>query len=215
MPESCRVVIFARTPEPGRVKTRLIPALGARGACLLHQRMVIQIAEQARAAFPGGRIELWVTPDPDHPFLRALARRLDLELHRQAPRPGHPDDLGERMGAALNAGPWPAMVVGSDAPQLDADRLRQLEEHLQYPDCEAAIVPATDGGYVALAARQPVNLFEKIAWGTSEVLEQTLESARRQEIRVRLTPALPDIDCPDDLSRCPSALLRGLAIHRP
>lgn len=215
MPEPCRVVIFARTPEPGRVKTRLIPALGKRGACLLHQRMVIQIAEQARAAFPGGRIELWVTPDPDHLFLLALARRLNLELHRQAPRSGHPDDLGERMATALNAGPWPAMVVGSDAPQLDAGRLRQLEEYLQYPDCEAAIVPATDGGYVALAARQPVALFERIAWGTGEVLEQTLARAHRQGIRVRLTPALPDIDRPGDLSHCPPALLKGLAIHEP
>ncbi|WP_028491400.1 TIGR04282 family arsenosugar biosynthesis glycosyltransferase [Thioalkalivibrio sp. ALE19] len=208
MSDSCRVAIFARTPEPGRVKTRLIPALGARGACQLHQRMLTRIAEQARTAFPDATVELWATPDPGHPFLLELARRLDLKLRRQAPRHGRTDHLGERMAAALASGPYPAMVIGSDAPQLDADQLARLARDLKRPDCDTTLVPALDGGYVALATSGPVALFEGIAWGTDAVLKQTLERGRQQGIRIRLAPAQPDIDRPEDLHHCPADLLR-------
>ena len=106
--------------------------------------------------------------------------------------------LGERMasvmGATLARGASAVAVVGSDLPDLPppvvTEAFRALEQ-----DPEAVVIgPATDGGYYLIAATRVPPVFDRIEWGTSEVLERTLAEAHRRGLRVHLLPVRPDVD---------------------
>lgn len=204
--DALRVLVFARAPVPGRTKTRLIPALGAEGAARLHERLLEHALDVARQAAPD-RVELWCSPDTSHAFFKHCAERFGCSLRRQVG-----DELGARMRHALEAGPFPALVMGSDAPTLGRDDLVAARDALAGGQ-DVAVTPALDGGYVLLAAAQPVpGLFEGIEWGSERVLQQTRECARAQGLVWAELDARADIDCPEDLVLCPPAFLHGIAM---
>ncbi|WP_018174706.1 MULTISPECIES: TIGR04282 family arsenosugar biosynthesis glycosyltransferase [unclassified Thioalkalivibrio] len=206
--DALRVLVFARAPEPGRTKTRLIPALGAEGAARLHERLLEHALDVARQVAPD-QVELWCSPGSDHPFFKHCAERFGCSLHRQ--RGG---DLGARMRHALEAGPFPALVMGSDAPTLGVEDLIAAREALAGGQ-DVALVPALDGGYVLLATARPVpGLFEAIEWGSDRVLKQTRERARARGLAWAELESRSDIDRPEDLVHCPPALLRGIGAPR-
>jgi glycosyltransferase involved in cell wall biosynthesis len=119
-----RVLVFAKAPVPGEAKTRLIPALGAEGAAQLHRRLVHRALAVATAA-DLGVVELWCAPDSDHAFFHECR-----DVHGCALRVQCSGALGERMRHAFEvdgrAG-FPALLLGSDAPGLDAARLRAAD----------------------------------------------------------------------------------------
>ncbi|MGH8622135.1 MAG: TIGR04282 family arsenosugar biosynthesis glycosyltransferase [Burkholderiales bacterium] len=192
------VIVFARAPSPGTVKTRLIPLLGAEGAAALHARLVEKTLETAHAAaFP--RIELHGTPGIDDPFLRSCGARFAAALVAQAG-----DDLGARMHSAfesaLAARPR-ALLVGSDCPALTARHLRQADRALR-DGADAVLVPCEDGGYALIGlTRADARLFDGIAWGGGTVMAGT--RARLSELgwRWRELETLWDVDRPDDYAR--------------
>ncbi len=192
---SCRVIIFAKAPTPGLVKTRLIPALGEAGAAEL-QRQLIERTLHTAAAARLGPIELWCAPGTEHPFFTACAKRHGIHLLAQGE-----GDLGARMARALAAGS-PALLVGCDCPALTAAYLRAAAAALAGGD-EAVFGPAEDGGYVLVGlARAPAaQLFEQLAWGTAAVMQETRERLTRARWRWRELPLLWDVDRPEDLPR--------------
>ena len=202
-----RILVFAKGPVPGEVKTRLIPALGAEGAAQLHRRLVHRALAVAAAA-DLGVVELWCAPDSDHAFFHECR-----DVHGCALRVQCPGDLGQRMRHAFEAegaAGFPALLLGSDAPGLDAGRLRAVAQVLEAGG-EGVVVPALDGGYVLIGlARPAAALFEGIRWGSDEVLAQTRGRARRAGLRVAETEACADIDRPEDLAHCLPNLLQGL-----
>lgn len=200
------VLVFARSPRPGEVKTRLIPALNARQAAALHARMVAHALSQAHASRLGPVI-LCCAPDSDCPQLSALARRHGAALQSQQGR-----GLGERMAHALDRAlehHHRVLLMGSDCPWLDAAVLRDADTALAR-GATVVLVPAVDGGYVLVGARQPCKaMFDDVPWGTAGVLKAT---------RLRLTaaglswvelPPLRDIDRPQDLDLLPPEFLQG------
>ena len=108
-----RILVFARAPYPGRVKRRLIPVYGKRGAARLYRLMLRDTLDTVTGLAP---LELWCEPNTRHAFLRDCARQAGAELRVQRGR-----DLGERMyhafDDALRSAPW-ALVVGSDCVSL-------------------------------------------------------------------------------------------------
>src|SRR5262245_9176757 len=112
-----RVLVFARAPEPGAVKTRLMPLLGAEGAAALYRRRVEHTLEQATAA-NAGPVELWCHPGDADPFLNHCARRYGASLRVQAGA-----DLGARMlqafECALRLSRF-AVLIGTDCAVLEA-----------------------------------------------------------------------------------------------
>lgn len=199
------LIQFAREPVPGAVKTRLIPALGAAGACALHEALVWHTCRNL-LALGHARVQLWVAGDPLHPLFQRCRDAGVESLHAQQGQ-----DLGERMAAALRRGLDESprvLLVGSDCPGLDADYLHQALTLLAaFP---LVLGPARDGGYVLVGARQPVDaLFREVPWGSDEVLQCSLENARRAGWAVGLLPERVDIDRPQDLSSCPVDLLPG------
>jgi len=204
----CTIIVFAKAPVAGYAKTRLVPALGADGAANLARRL-LETALAAALDAAIGPVELCCAPDERHPAFAGVPRIDASRLTGQGD-----GDLGTRMARALDrslrhdAG---AIVIGTDAPALDAAYLREAAAALVSHD--AVFGPALDGGYALVGLRRPAPaLFEGIAWSTPQVMAQTRERLVRLGLRHAELRALADIDEPDDLRHLPAAW-RPLALQ--
>jgi rSAM/selenodomain-associated transferase 1 len=191
-----RILVFAKAPEPGAVKTRLIPSLGAAGAAALAARCILNTVAMARDC-QAAPVELHVSPDIRHPFFQALPDAPPLS-------PQHGDDLGERMHGALAAALADAefaLLIGTDCPALGCDYLRQACAALA-EGRDAVLGPAEDGGYVLIGVRRSVPaLFDGVEWGSDRVLEQTRQRLVELGWKCLELPTLWDLDRPEDLAR--------------
>lgn len=179
---------------PGRVKTRLVPALGEEGAAALAARMLSDTAREALAANIGP-VELCADPDPDDPAWDGH-RPPGVVMTAQGP-----GDLGTRLAGAADRAILtgePALLIGTDCPSLDAARLRAAAAALA--DRAAVIHPAEDGGYVLLGlARFHPSLFEGIGWGGAQVGAATIARIEALGWPWRRLETLRDVDEPADL----------------
>jgi rSAM/selenodomain-associated transferase 1 len=190
------VAVFARWPEPGRVKTRLSPALPEALACDLYRAMLGDALAAALATRADARAIYWA----DAPAERtAFAVPASFEVRGQQGR-----GLGARLERAfdemLRAPGDRAVVIGADCPDADPAYLCQaivlLAEH------DLVLGPARDGGYTLIGLSRPApGLFRGVAWGTSRVLEQTLERAAALGLGAAQLDPLEDLDTPADLAR--------------
>jgi rSAM/selenodomain-associated transferase 1 len=191
-----RIVIFAKAPVAGRVKTRLIPALGEAGAARLAARMLDQALEQALAAAVGP-VELCMSPAPDSPDWAGTPLPPGIETSDQGE-----GDLGARMARAAQralARGEAVLLTGTDCPQLTAARLRQAAAQLSGHD--AVLHRAADGGYPLLGLWAfDASLFTDIPWSTATVADLTLERIAALGWNVWLGETLRDIDVPADLA---------------
>jgi hypothetical protein len=197
-----RIVIFAKAPVPGRVKTRLIPALGEAGAARLAARMLAHALEQALKAATGP-VELCMSPAPDALEWAVIPLPAGIETSDQGA-----GDLGERMARAARrtiARGEAVLLIGTDCPELTAARFceaaAQLSEH------EAVLHCAEDGGYPLLGLRAfDASLFEAMPWSTPTVADLTLARMHALQWRVWLGDTLHDIDEAADLAHLPAHL---------
>ncbi|MGY8904711.1 MAG: TIGR04282 family arsenosugar biosynthesis glycosyltransferase [Burkholderiales bacterium] len=203
-----RIVVFAKAPQPGQVKTRLIPALGASAAAALAQRMLTHTLAQAVAA-QLGPVELCASPAIDHPDWHGVTLPNGVVCTAQGE-----GDLGARLArASLQAlARSPAvLLIGTDCPALDAALLRQAAEQLRRAD--AVLLPATDGGYCLLGLkRHDASLFSQMPWSTPVVAALTLLRCAALGWQVWQGAALTDIDEPADLAALPAGWLPRLAV---
>ncbi|MBL8363345.1 MAG: TIGR04282 family arsenosugar biosynthesis glycosyltransferase [Rubrivivax sp.] len=201
MPTILRVVVMAKSPRPGLAKTRLAPALGAEGAARLAARMLQHALAQAVAAGVGP-VLLSAAPDEHDDLLRAAAAAAGATLAAQGD-----GDLGARMAraaAAAHAAGHAVLILGTDAPAIDASVLRSAAAALRAGD-DVVLVPAHDGGYALIGLARPLPaVFDGIAWSTPKVLAQTQAAAAAWGARVTLLAAVHDIDEPADLAHLPS-----------
>lgn len=203
-PEIVNIAVFARAPEPGVAKTRLIPALGARGAARLQRELTRRAVFTAQQAALGS-VTLWCAPDARHRFFRALSRHAGVECLGQPA-----GDLGERMLHAFRSQceRGPLLLIGTDCPALQPEDLRCAAQTLRDGD-DAVFFPAEDGGYVLIGLRHPLpGLFDGIAWGTGVVMEETRERLRAAGATWREPKTLWDVDRPADLRRLAARPLR-------
>jgi rSAM/selenodomain-associated transferase 1 len=191
------LIIFTRYPEPGKTKTRLIPALGNLGAANLQRQMteytIFQVRELQKVAaisvevrFSGGDLQL-------------MQDWLGLSLVYQPQGEG---DLGSRMARSLfdafESGAEEVMIIGTDCPGVNAQILATAFEQLQAFDL--VLGPAIDGGYYLIGLRQPIReLFVNIEWGTAQVFQKTVEIAHLLNLSPVYLLTLADVDRPEDL----------------
>ncbi len=197
------LIVFTRHPERGKVKTRMIPELGAGGACRLQREMTNHVLAVARTLPPGIGVEVHHEGGDESRMQRLFGT--DFQYWPQAE-----GDLGLRMlksfRFAADRGAKRIVLIGTDCPGISSPLLQQAFDGLRTHDC--VLGPAEDGGYylVGLTLPEP-SLFAGMAWGNENVLAETLVRARLAGMRVSLLQCLPDIDRPEDLPFWGKALL--------
>ncbi len=203
MRRDCAVLVFAKAPLPGYAKTRLARVIGSQAAAALAARMLGETVRQAVEA-DIGPVQLCCAPDELHPQFTLARQRHGVRLSTQGE-----GDLGQRMWRAFEGAlkAWPrVLLIGTDAPALDAAHLRQAADLLRTQ--EAVFTPAHDGGYVLSGLAQPLpSLFQGIAWSTPQVMAQTrARLAELGKVCVELAP-LYDVDEVRDLVHVPAQWL--------
>ncbi|HED15784.1 MAG TPA: glycosyltransferase [Gammaproteobacteria bacterium] len=199
------LIMMARAPVAGQVKTRLAKTIGNRRAASIHRNMVRTQIRQLLAAriCP---IELHVCPQVRHPFFIAMRRGGVVRVEQQ-----FGNNLGSRMLHAIRSGLQRAeavILIGADVPGISVEQIRQVCEQLSSRD-ELIIMPANDGGYGLLAmCRTDAGLFRGVHWGSRRVCKQTVRRARQLGISYRLSGVCYDIDYQRDLDRLPELGIR-------
>jgi len=186
------IVIFARAPRLGQVKSRLAASLGAEKALSVYISLLRELAVSLR----------------DLPSITIFHAPADAENELKAFFPTHWSyrsqegmGLGERLLRAseqmLAIGPQKLMIIGSDCPYLTQEDLAEAFARLETHDL--VIGPAIDGGYWLIGFKSLHRpLFQEISWSTGEVLRQTLAIAERLQLKTALLRELSDIDSEKD-----------------
>jgi hypothetical protein len=203
------LVLFARAPVPGGVKTRLTAALGSVGSARLYRAFL----EDAARVYAVGEWSpvLYADSDSEEPTLVSIFRapwRREMQAH---------GDLGRRLSEAFVTerarGARAVAAVGSDHPALPRVSLAGLFDAVGR-GADAAIIPARDGGYCAIGLSERVDpdaVFEGIPWSSATTLAATLERLRERRLSVTLLDPAYDVDRPEDLDR----LRADLAARNP
>lgn len=191
-----RLVLFAKTPCPGQVKTRLVPPLTNRQACEVAMLLIELTLDKATRAWPG-QLELSLWPDGEDEHLVTLAKQFDVSMTRQSP-----GGLGIKMHKAIAAGlkqGHATAIMGCDVPHCPATQFQSCFEQLQ--SGRNVIGPTRDGGYYLVGAnRHHPAMFDGVAWGTATAFNQTLAACRAAGIEFHHQLAcLQDLDTHDDL----------------
>lgn len=195
------IVVLAKAPEPGRVKTRLCPPLNGAQAADLAAGALLDTIDAATAA-AGGRAVVVLTGRPER-----AARRHELAaaLRGLTVLPQRGDTLGERIAAAhadaaalLPGGP--TLQLGMDTPQVDAALLGAAATALAETGVDAVLGPATDGGWWSLGLRRPADaeLLTAVPTSLADTGARTLHALRAGGLRVALLPQLSDVDTAAD-----------------
>ena len=192
-----RLILFTRYPEPGRTKTRLIPALGIQGAAALQRRMSeALVAQMTRFAnqYPVSQ-EIRYTDGTQ----QSMAAWLSSDIPCLDQGEG---DLGDRLhrafAQAFAQGCRPVVVIGADCPDLTPALFAQAFGALE--EQNLVLGPAMDGGYYLIGLNLPAPaLFTNIPWGSGEVLAATLQQAQALHLSTHLLEPLADVDRPEDL----------------
>jgi hypothetical protein len=208
------VVVFARDPS-GRVKTRLIPALGVAGARELH-RACLAATLRLVASLPRGVRKFLYLTSASQVDARRVARAMNIPRGLRVRVQGK-GDLGVRLermfGELWRAGFGRVVVIGSDSPMLTRRRLEEALAALRRAD--AVLGPARDGGYYLIGLRRTAKarLFGGVPWGTARAFAQTRRNLAKARLRVRLLPVGFDVDTPNDVRRLKREVRRSRLKH--
>jgi uncharacterized protein len=201
-PPPQRLLVFARLPEPGRVKTRLAAEIGAERALAVYESMLRDLIASVGPSTPETEIEfLW----PPSPNVNGAALRRAFAQHAVAMQTG--ETLGDRLSMAFSERFFfhrtqKIVAIGVDDPLLP----RELIDHAfaLLDSCEWVLGPAEDGGYYLAGCRamsfEP-SVFQDIDWGTPRVLQSTISRIAATGRTMALLPQRFDIDTAADLER--------------
>jgi rSAM/selenodomain-associated transferase 1 len=195
------LIIFVKYPEPGKVKTRLTPDLSPGEAAAFHRAIAADIIAAHSDNPDFDTIVFFSPPDRKKDLAGWLGPGKRFEAQEGA-------DLGEReqnaftrvLGAGEGFGYDRAVLIGTDCPSLDNEKTERAFALLDAHDI--VLGPAEDGGYYLLGLSTPrPELFSGIDWGTPEVLENTIQAAKKAQLDITMLDELYDVDTIDDLRR--------------
>jgi uncharacterized protein len=192
---TAQLVVMAKRPKLGLVKTRLAKGIGAVEATRFYRRTGLDLLRR-------------LAPDPRWQTLLALAP--DGAVHDAGiwpaglPRVAQgPGDLGARMGRLMrDLPPGPVVIVGSDIPDIGAAHVAQAFRELGAAD--AVFGPADDGGYWLVGLKRiprVTEIFDNVRWSGPHALADTRANAARAGLGVAMLGMLSDIDTAEDYAR--------------
>jgi len=193
--EKHEVIVFARAPVPGQVKTRLAADLGPEQATRIYRQL-------GRSTVDALRDGPWTTTvhvaPADERSIESVRSWLGRDVRYRGQTNG---DLGTRMTAAIEEALMRAgavCVVGTDILDIEESTLARAFSALG--DQDVVLGPATDGGYYLVGMTRPhPALFRDIPWSTEQVLELTLDRARAEGLSVATLEPRTDVDTVDDV----------------
>jgi rSAM/selenodomain-associated transferase 1 len=193
------LVIFAKAPIEGQVKTRLCPPLTPAQAAELARCFLIDTVERA-CTLRDVQVYIAFTPTDSEPYFR---QTLPFPVRYIAQRGS---SLGERelniFSDLLESGASRVVLIGSDIPTLSPSHLQEAFSQLENAQCDAVFGPSSDGGYYLVGMREVhKELFENIPWSTPTVMAETLAQARKHNLNAVLVPAWYDVDDHEALSQ--------------
>ncbi len=189
-------IVFARTPEIGRVKTRLMRDLGSEETLRVYKSFLSETFKIC-GSLKGADKFLGSFPTTDAPFLNELVKKYKFKgIFNQ-----RGSDLGEKFINAFNDrfkdGYEKVVIIGSDSPTIPIEYIKKAFQELGKNDF--VFGPCTDGGYYLVGARRlHKQIFRDIPWDTSEVLNKTLDKLYAGKIKFSLLPFWYDVDDIDD-----------------
>jgi hypothetical protein len=187
------LVVVAKYPEVGEVKTRLAGQIGEDAACRLYRAFLFDLKEKFAR---GERPCLWAYTPAQSPFGPLIG---DGKLC--FPQEGA--SLGERLYNIFHKltgeGFGRIVIISSDCPQIPTAWIEEAFQSLHAHD--VVLAPADDGGYNLVGMNAAHDLFTGIQMSTETVLSETIERVRRLGLKLHLLPATFDVDEPDDLAK--------------
>lgn len=193
------LLVFAKRPVPGRVKTRLTPPFTFEEAAELYRCMLLDILAKTGQLAGLDRLLFYEQGDGAPEFFAETAGE-------RVCYPQEGEGLGERLAAAFDRifglGYDAAAVIGTDSPDLPTAFIDRAFGLLRDPRVDAVFGPTEDGGYYLLAMKRfHPELFTGIPWSTGKVLERSLSRAAAAGIATALLPVWHDVDTAADLLR--------------
>lgn len=193
------LIIFAKRPSPGRVKTRLVPHLAAEEAAELYRRMLFDILAKTGQMKDVDKFLFYEQGAGAAEYFAETASGGCI-----CPQVG--EGMGERLEAAFDhvfrLGYSEVAAIGTDSPDLPVSFVERAFELLHFPNVDAVFGPAGDGGYYLVAmTRLHRELFRDIPWSTGGVMERSLAKAAGAGIATALLPLWHDVDTAADLLR--------------
>jgi len=191
------LIIFAKAPVAGKVKTRLIPDIGCEKATGLYCELLTKTLDTATMT-KVANIHLWVNGDIDHPYFKKREDKQKFKFFNQTGQ-----DLGQRMFNAfeltLKTFSY-AVLIGSDCPSLLSSELESAMTSLENGK-ELILGPAEDGGYYLIGLRKNhIEIFSNIEWGGDDVFSETYARAKQMNLDIELMSRKRDIDRLSDLN---------------
>jgi hypothetical protein len=190
------VLLFIKSPEKGKVKSRLARAIGEDAALDIYKCLVTDTLEKLK----DGKylFSLYFYP----PGSEVIVKKWLGSSYSCYPQCGR--DIGERMKhafiQAFSDGMEKVLIVGGDIPDLS---LLLINEALYALDTNDAVIgPANDGGYYLIGFSRDAflpEIFQGIAWSTDSVYDQTMKVFDKSSIRVHVLAVLTDVDTFEDL----------------
>ncbi len=191
------LLLFAKAPVAGKVKTRLQTHCSAEQAAAIAEKLLRASLEQVCAHWPGEVcVSTWL--DFEHPVLLEICAEYGVSVLKQCE-----GDLGQKMRHAFDRHGYPLAIMGSDAPHIGLQTLAEV--HRRLSDGECVIGPSEDGGYYIIGLSQAADfLFNNMPWGQPQVLGLTRKVAKRNGLVLTQLEVLQDIDeWPDLLAALP------------
>jgi rSAM/selenodomain-associated transferase 1 len=209
-----RLILFAKRPRLGEVKTRLVPPLAPAEVLALYEAVLEDQLRFVRSLATADRAVELCTDEPWVPDGALALASAGLPRSEQGP-----GDLGARMMRAFTRsyreGAARTVIVGADCPTLPAARVEEAFDRLA-AGARAVVSPAEDGGYVLIGLLQPIpELFAEVPWGGAGVLRATRLGARRASVDLVELDVWYDVDDPSDLARLHRDLRRGARTRAP
>lgn len=192
------LLIFAKSPRLGTVKTRLQAAHSAAQVRRLYVAFLRDTLEMARRVRGVDRRVIAFTPHDGEALLR---RTLGQRAKGFEFVPQHGNDLGERMRHAFlesfQQGARRTVIIGTDSPSLPARLVEEAFAALAC--CDLVLGPSMDGGYYLIGFRVQrsafrVRFLDDVEWSTERVLEQTVAKAKRAKLKIHLLAPWYDVD---------------------
>lgn len=191
------LVVVAKAPLEGSVKTRLCPCLNPAQAAVLYECLLSDIV---------GKMERFEEAEPWLAFApegEAYFRQNYFKKRLLAQRG---KDLGERLHHIFvdlfRTGYEEVVIADSDSPTVPLSSIERAYGWLREKSCDVVLGPSADGGYYLVGLRRPAEeIFRDIPWSTHAVLDRTLRRASETRLRVALLPQAYDIDVEENLKR--------------